>query len=126
LRKLLKIVVVSAGALVLSAVVQWPTSPLAGRKLKSVTVKMTSYSGGHQVDKTITLDDPAAVAAIEKSMTRIRCHFAPNSNEGYPKYRMNVTFEDGTTKTFSFARGEWGYRGSTPSALIRELEKNGL
>jgi hypothetical protein len=112
-------------AFVFSAFIQWPSSPLTG-KLQSVTVRVTSYPGRHRVEKIITIQDPAALAVIEKSMRTVWNHLAPNSNEGFPKYHMDVVYVDGRTQKFYFSRGEWGGSGATPPALLRELEKQGL
>ena len=108
------------------------TSPLRG-KLKAATVTMKYFSttttnaqGLNIVEKTIEIQSPTEVAAIQSSLTRIRNHFVVNSMEGLPKYRMQVEYADGSTQQFVFTRTEWAGGGLTPTSLVEILTRNGL
>lgn len=108
------------------------TSPLHGR-LKAATVTMKYFSptatnseGLNILEKTVTIQDPAEVAAIEKSLASVRKYYGANSMEGLPKYRMQVQYTDGSTQQFGFTRTEWGGSGFTPPTLLEVLQRNSL
>lgn len=108
------------------------TSPLRG-ELKGATVTMKYFSpsttngeGLNIVEKTVQIQSPAEVAAIQDSLTSIRKYYGANSMEGLPKYRMQVEYADGGTQQFVFTRTEWGGGGLTPRSLIEILKRNGL
>jgi hypothetical protein len=110
----------------------WHTSPLQG-KLKTVTVTMRYFSqtatnadGLNIFEKSVTIQQPIELAAIEESLTSVRHRYGANSMEGLPKYRMQVEYTDGKTQTFVFTRAEWEGSGQTPHRLLEELEKIGL
>jgi len=108
-------------------------APLHGR-LKTASVTMTYFSpaatnsdGVHVFEKTVTIQEPTEVAALEKSLMDVRGHLAPaNSMEGWPKYRMKVEYADGSTEEFGFNRGEWAGGRLTPPSLLEILKRNGL
>lgn len=110
----------------------YPSSPLEGR-LRDVTVTKRSIppalpgpSAPAFDEKTIRIQDPQKVAAIEASLKTVWTGFGANSMEGFPKYDMRVEYTDGRTQSFFFTRAEWEGAGRTPAALLKELEKNGL
>jgi hypothetical protein len=123
------------GAAVCALALFWAgyrTSPLRGR-LRSATVTMeyfspteTNLDGLNIFEKTVTIKDPAEVAAIEKSLTSVLNHYGANSMEDLPRYRMEVQYTDGSTQRFVFTRTEWGGRGFTPPPLLEVLQRNGL
>ena len=110
----------------------YPTSPLHGT-IKAVTVTKkyfapvaTNSQQSEFEEKTVRIQDPERVVAIEKSLNIVWSYFGANSMEGLPRYRMQVEYSDGKTEAFVFTRTEWGGSGRTPRTLLEELEKNGL
>ncbi|MBI2946861.1 MAG: hypothetical protein HYY23_04390 [Verrucomicrobia bacterium] len=94
--------------------------------MKYFSPTATNTNGLNIFEKTVIIQQPAELAAIEKSLTSVRNHYAANSMEGLPKYRMKVEYADGKTQTFVFTRTEWGGSGQTPRPLLEELAKSGL
>jgi hypothetical protein len=111
----------------------WRASLLQG-KLKTVAVTKRYFSptatnadGLNIFEKRVVIQQPAELAAIEKSLTSVRNYYGGgNSMEGLPRYRMQVEYTNGKTQTFVFTKTEWGGSGSTPRPLLEELEKHGL
>ncbi len=110
----------------------WYESPLKG-KLKAVTVTMRYFSpaitntdGLDIATKTVTIQQPDSVAAIQDSLSHVWNHSSVNSMEGFPKYHMEVEYTDGRKQIFVFTRTEWGGSGETPRSLLNQFAKNGL
>jgi len=94
--------------------------------MKYFPVTATNAGSQKSIERTVVIQNPATLAGIETSLTSVWNHYGVNSMEGYPKYRMEVHYADGTTQTFVFTRTEWGGGGCTPRQLLKELEKDGL
>jgi len=102
-------------------------------KLKVATVTMRHFSpaetntdGLQILEKTIVIQQPSRLAAIEQSLKSVPNNLSPNSMEGLPRYHMQVQYMDGKTQSFVFTKTEFGYSGRTPRSLLEELKKNGL
>lgn len=48
--------------------------------------------------------------------------FPVNSMEGHPRYRMTVTYQNGSSEEFSFTRTEWSGSAFTPEKLVETIE----
>ena len=76
--------------------------------------------------KTVVIQEPDRLAAIEQSLKSVPNNFSYNSGEEFPRYRMRVKYLDGRRQSFYFGKTEFGATGRTPETLIQELEKTGL
>jgi hypothetical protein len=108
------------------------SSPIQGT-LKSATVTKkyfvstpaNSAESGIE-ERTVHIQDPPSIAAIQSSLRNVWTHFGANRKESLPVYVMQVDYAGGKTETFVFTRAEWGGSGRTPKSLLAELEKHGL
>lgn len=118
-----KLIAITSAILVLGALILFskhPSFPLRGG---IHAVNVTRNDWGEK--KTVRIDDPERVRAIERSLRVMWRGFIPgNAMEGYPKYDMTVEYADGTTEAFFFNRTDWGSAGRTPSSLVLELDKS--
>ena len=122
------IILAAVLAFVIASVAQYPSNPFSGR-LKTVTITKRFFKEGatDSVEKSLTITNAQKLAQLQEAANPVwRNLIIANSFEGMPKYRMQVTYEDGRAERFAFTRTEWAGSGHTPKRLLKYLEENDL